>query len=58
MTKEYMFLVYRWVKSFQNSGSIFSQKIQIVRGTIPKAKSNAGRPRNKYNAKEDANNLS
>ena len=28
MTKEYMFLVYRWVKSFQNSGSIFSQKIQ------------------------------
>ena len=27
MTKEYMFLVYRWVKSFQNSGSIFSQKI-------------------------------
>ena len=30
----------------------------IVRGTIPKAKSNAGRPRNKYNAKEDANNLS
>jgi exonuclease SbcC len=29
MTKEYMFLVYRWVKSFQNSGSIFSQKIHI-----------------------------
>ena len=29
MTKEYIFLVYRWVKSFQNSGSIFSQKIQI-----------------------------
>ena len=28
MTKEYMFLVYRWVKSFQNSGSIFNQKIQ------------------------------
>ena len=28
MTKEYIFLVYRWVKSFQNSGSIFSQKIQ------------------------------
>ena len=27
MTKEYIFLVYRWVKSFQNSGSIFSQKI-------------------------------
>ena len=26
--KEYVFLVYRWVKSFQNSGSIFSQKIQ------------------------------
>jgi hypothetical protein len=29
MRKEYVFLVYRWVKSFQNSGSIFSQKIQI-----------------------------
>ena len=28
MTKEYIFLVYRWVKSFQKSGSIFSQKIQ------------------------------
>ena len=28
MRKEYVFLVYRWVKSFQNSGSIFSQKIQ------------------------------
>ena len=28
MTKEYMFLVYRWVKSFQNSGSVFNQKIQ------------------------------
>ena len=31
MTKEYMFLVYRWVKSFQNSGSIFNQKIQAQR---------------------------
>ena len=30
MTKEYMFLVYRWVKSFQNSGSIFNQKIQYA----------------------------
>ena len=30
----------------------------IVRGTIPKPKSNAGRPRNKYNAKENVNNLS
>ena len=30
----------------------------IVRGTIPKPKSKAGRPRNKGNAKEDANNLS
>ncbi|WP_323591579.1 IS3 family transposase [Aliarcobacter butzleri] len=30
MRKEYVFLVYRWVKSFQNSGSIFSQKIHIV----------------------------
>ena len=30
MTKEYMFLVYRWVKSFQNSGSIFSQKIHYL----------------------------
>jgi hypothetical protein len=29
MRKEYVFLVYRWVKSFQNSGSIFSQKIQV-----------------------------
>lgn len=29
MTKEYMFLVYRWVKSFQNSGSIFNQKIHF-----------------------------
>ena len=29
MRKEYVFLVYRWVKSFQNSGSIFSQKIHI-----------------------------
>ena len=35
MTKEYMFLVYRWVKSFQNSGSIFSQKIHIQNGTFP-----------------------
>lgn len=31
MRKEYVFLVYRWVKSFQNSGSIFSQKIQVAR---------------------------
>lgn len=30
MTKEYMFLVYRWVKSFQNSGSVFNQKIHIL----------------------------
>ena len=30
MTKEYMFLVYRWVKSFQNSGSVFNQKIQEI----------------------------
>ena len=30
----------------------------IVRGTMPKPKSKAGRPRNKGNAKEDANNLS
>ena len=30
----------------------------IVRGTIPKPKSKAGRPRNKGNAKEDVNNLS
>jgi len=30
MRKEYVFLVYRWVKSFQNSGSIFSQKIQTA----------------------------
>ena len=29
MRKEYVFLVYRWVKSFQNSGSIFSQKIHM-----------------------------
>ena len=28
MRKEYVFLVYRWVKSFQKSGSIFNQKIQ------------------------------
>jgi hypothetical protein len=34
MTKEYMFLVYRWVKSFQNSGSIFSQKIHSKEGKI------------------------
>ena len=27
-TKDYVFLVERWVKSFQKSGSIFSQKIQ------------------------------
>lgn len=33
MTKEYMFLVYRWVKSFQNSGSIFSQKIHSQRSS-------------------------
>lgn len=33
MTKEYMFLVYRWVKSFQNSGSIFNQKIQFPTDT-------------------------
>ena len=31
MRKEYVFLVYRWVKSFQNSGSIFSQKIQKLK---------------------------
>ncbi|WP_323665461.1 hypothetical protein, partial [Aliarcobacter butzleri] len=30
MRKEYVFLVYRWVKSFQNSGSIFSQKIHLI----------------------------
>ena len=34
MTKEYMFLVYRWVKSFQNSGSIFNQKIQFKTDNI------------------------
>ncbi|WP_410198449.1 cupin domain-containing protein, partial [Aliarcobacter butzleri] len=34
MRKEYVFLVYRWVKSFQNSGSIFSQKIhQMTAGS-------------------------
>ncbi|MBP6714199.1 MAG: hypothetical protein KA157_09705, partial [Aliarcobacter sp.] len=30
----------------------------FTRGIAPKHKSNAGRPRNKGNAKEDANNLS
>ena len=30
MRKEYVFLVYRWVKSFQNSGSIFNQKIHKI----------------------------
>ena len=38
MTKEYMFLVYRWVKSFQNSGSIFNQKIQEENYQFIKAK--------------------
>ena len=37
MTKEYMFLVYRWVKSFQNSGSVFNQKIHMaLRHRTPK----------------------
>ena len=38
MTKEYMFLVYRWVKSFQNSGSIFNQKIQMIKNINTKMK--------------------
>ena len=37
---------------------INSKDRAIGRGAMPKPKSKAGRPRNKGNAKEDANNLS